>query len=141
MDYQDGQNFGEEISKSRANEKHLLTLIKNQTIIIESTNNIIQKNNELMYRQFALFSKQIESLKTGETDQTFLYIVLHLLMVINGYQETQNNPLDVLTQMHDEKIPLALLSPRTTKKSDGNKKKEDTLQSKKHYYIVQTFAS
>ena len=68
-----------------------------------------------MYRQFALLSKQIESLKTGETDQTFLYIVVHLLIVINGYQETQNNLLDVLTQMQDGKIPLALLSPEQLK--------------------------
>ena len=45
LDYQDGQHFDEEISKLRANEKHLLTLIKNQITIIENSNNIMQKDN------------------------------------------------------------------------------------------------
>ena len=37
------------------------------------------------------------------------------MIMINEYQETQNNLLDIFTQMHDGKIPLALLSPKQLK--------------------------
>ena len=51
LDYQDGQRFDEEISKSRKNENHLI-IIKHQTSILESTKNILKKNNDLIYKQF-----------------------------------------------------------------------------------------
>ena len=113
LDAQDGQHFNDEITKSRNNEEHLLSLLKNQTSIIELTKNILKKDDELMHQQFSQLHRQIITLqaKTGEASQQYLSILLYLTINMNGYQETQNAFLDMLTQLHDGKIPLSMLTP------------------------------
>lgn len=57
------ENFAEQyykdISNLKTNENHLLSLLKNQTSIIEAHNNIIQRNEITMNKQFNLMEQHI----------------------------------------------------------------------------------
>ena len=110
LDDNDAQYYEAQINLLQKNDKHILELLKVHTSIEETTKNIVNKNNELIYRQFQLLEKEISNLKqTKNLDafQMFTSLALHILIIISGYQDVQNNILDILLHANTGKLHSA----------------------------------
>lgn len=117
-------NFAREyvldMSKLEANDEHLLALLKNHTSILNSTMNIIKKDeNEIILQRENIMSLAETIRGNGNEQQTAMYfhtMTTYNLHLISDYERQQDSLLDVLTGARKNHIDHNLLSPAQVKK-------------------------
>lgn len=116
------QEIEKDISKAKMNEQHLLTLLKNQTSLSESTINIIKKNENRTQQQFVEFAKQLDRLaqlsnnahkesENQQITQILSTISMHTLLLLVGYQNMQDTLLEMVLDIHQGRIHPLIITP------------------------------
>lgn len=113
------QNYADEmartVEKIRNNEEHLMKLSQNQTSIIESTVNIMKKNQADVERQFRQLNQEIVELNhiSGELQLSgrFTTLAVHTSLIMASYKQVQRAILDVVTRTRRDTISTLILTP------------------------------
>lgn len=115
------------IDDIKSNEENLKGLIAKQTSVIESTINIIKKDEVLVNKQFEMIERVINRLledykaahrqfEQAEFLQLFNSLSLHASLIIISYQRTQNALLELMLDLHHGKVSPLLLTPTQIKR-------------------------
>lgn len=110
--------YAKDIEKISYNENHLRELIKNQTVIIEAESNIIQRNEQIMNKQFLLINEHLQSVSTELNKirtnvDNGLYITSSALaanIILENLRRIQTSLIDTVTDISHGRIDTHLLS-------------------------------
>ena len=122
LDSEYAKEMSNTILQVKENESFLLTLLKNQTSVVDSTINVIQRNQKEAKSRFELLDSEIKIVSEGIQDinvmisqmhlnQLFNAGTLQLTLIANNLQKIQGSILDALTDTHHGKISPLLLTP------------------------------
>lgn len=111
LDSKYAEQMSETIDAVNKNENHLLALIKNQTSIIDSTINIVRRDQATVEKKFKEIDDHITQIinrinQTGEDvhglriNQLFTTLSIQLSLIVHNLQRTQTAVIDVLTNIH-----------------------------------------
>lgn len=111
LDEDDVVYYNNEIAKLKKDEDHLLTLIKNQTSIIESTSNIFRKTNTDISNQFATIDEKLKLIgnlqnsvddgkQLGKIERLLSDILIHTTLLMTRYQNIQNSLIETPRDMN-----------------------------------------
>ncbi|CAG4978220.1 unnamed protein product [Parnassius apollo] len=119
LDDQFAEKYSKDIKLIHQNEVYLQKLLKNQTTIIEAENNIIQRNEYIMNKQFTRIEKQIKNFST-EVQQvkqrainTFYFTthVVTLDVILSNLRRIQDTLINTVTNIYHGRLDVHLLSP------------------------------
>ncbi|XP_055840955.1 uncharacterized protein LOC129908485 [Episyrphus balteatus] len=110
------------INTIKQDEGHIVTLIRNQTSIIDATINIIKANEQETSSRFDAINENLKQFAGIVNDirqqyhnerlrQLFNSIALQLLLVSSQFQRTQASLIDVMIDTHHGRINPQLISP------------------------------
>lgn len=130
LDQHFAEQYQNDITLIRDNEKHLLQLFKNQTSIIEAENNILKRTEDSINNQYKIINQHIINLQkqTNTVKQEIMYMQLinefTLSAIIasnmlNNLQNIQNILLDTVTDVHNGQINTHLINPRQLQEQLG----------------------
>lgn len=113
------QSYADEIAniidKVKDNEDHLLSLIRNQTSIIESTRNLMVKTDQDIKEQFDSIGNELTKLAKAnyvvKTEGQFATLAIHTSLMMSSFSQIQGAILTVLLDLHNGKISPLLLTP------------------------------
>lgn len=119
LDDKFAEQYKRDIEEISLNENHLQSLIKNQTLIIESEYSIIRRNEAIMNKQFTSMDKQMKALlkevNNVQSDTTQgLYLTssaLSAYAVLSTLRRMQQGLIDVITDIYHGRIDTHLLPP------------------------------
>lgn len=122
LDSEYANHISNTIQQVEQNESYLLALLKNQTSIVDSTINIIRKNQMASRARFEQLEQKIESYSraTKQNNQVLLQIqitqlfhsgILELNLVATNIRNIQASILNTLMDTHHGKISPLLLTP------------------------------
>ncbi|KAH8318239.1 hypothetical protein KR059_011927 [Drosophila kikkawai] len=107
------------INKVKHNEEHLLTLLKNQTSLIDSTINVIKRDEISNSKRLKLIEDYIADTRNTSNlfDKWSWYTSLstQLAMMASNLQRVQSEIINILTDVRHNKISPMLISPRQLK--------------------------
>ncbi|XP_047538672.1 uncharacterized protein LOC125072191 [Vanessa atalanta] len=115
--------FAHELTSTvKEREDHLLKLFKNQTSLIESENNILKRNEQIMNTQFEHIYKNLRVISTEmhqvEKERQSTLQAFHLLsslisvdVIISNLRRTQDTLLDIVTDIYNGRLNIHLLTP------------------------------
>ena len=120
LDSEYADHISDTIQKVKENESHLLNLFKNQTSIVDSTINIIRKNQLAAKARFKQLEQEIKNYSAAMQDinnvliqihltQIFNSGVLELNLILNNIRKIQSSILDTLIDTHHGKISPLLI--------------------------------
>lgn len=123
LDSEYADHISDTIQKVKENESHLLNLFKNQTSIVDSTINIIRKNQLAAKARFKQLEQEIKNYSAAMQDinnvliqihltQLFNSGVLELNLILNNIRKIQSSILDTPIDTHHGKISPLLLTPK-----------------------------
>lgn len=119
LDQDDANHYNNEIEKSRLNEERLLNLIKNQTLIADSTTNVLKQTQQDIEHQFIIFDQHLnkiswdmnwEKLRNTLTDNLNT-ITSYSILLLMRFRNTQNALLDSVTMLAKGKLNARIISP------------------------------
>ncbi|CAG9125831.1 unnamed protein product [Plutella xylostella] len=101
------------------NENHLLLLFKNQTSVIEAQSNILQRNEDIMNKQFGMIQKHLQEVKLANNklltqNNNELYIIsaaLSASIMISNVRRVQENLINTITDLTHGHLDAHLLPP------------------------------
>uniref|UniRef100_T1PDA3 Envelope fusion protein n=1 Tax=Musca domestica TaxID=7370 RepID=T1PDA3_MUSDO len=107
------------IEKANEDKQHLLDLLKNQTSIIDSTINIIRKDEDTIQRNFGniqvemnlLANKVKKEEDVEKATQSIMFLTAQLMLLSSRLKHIEDNLIDVLTDAHHGRISPLLLTP------------------------------
>ncbi|XP_058987609.1 uncharacterized protein LOC131806839 [Musca domestica] len=107
------------IEKANEDKQHLLDLLKNQTSIIDSTINIIRKDEDTSQRNFGNMQVEMNLLANKvkkeedvvKTTQSIMFLTSQLMLLSSRLKHIEDNLIDVLTDAHHGRISPLLLTP------------------------------
>ncbi|CAG9134447.1 unnamed protein product [Plutella xylostella] len=119
LDDRFARKYEKDIEKISMNENHLLLLFKNQTSVIEAQSNILQRNEDIMNKQFGMIQKHLQEVKlannkllTQNNDE--LYIIsaaLSASIMISNVRRVQENLINTITDLTHGHLDAHLLPP------------------------------
>lgn len=123
LDDDDAQKYNEQIETIKTNQDHLLLLIKNQTLIVETTANIFNKTRTDIIDQFNLINTKFRKIEetTNKMDSEFarLNATLELetlssliVLISTRFQSTLNILLDLVTDVRHGKPHPSIITPK-----------------------------
>ncbi|XP_037928763.1 uncharacterized protein LOC119663179 [Teleopsis dalmanni] len=123
LDSEYAKNMAQTIQQLKNDDKHLLNLLKNQTSILDSTLNIMKRNQQQYQTTFELTVERLNDVKAKmlEEDKEIYNLKLHqfftaistqLLSVTTSIQFYESAILGVLTDTNHGKISPLLLTPK-----------------------------
>ncbi|KAG7300389.1 hypothetical protein JYU34_015993 [Plutella xylostella] len=121
LDQRFAVQYKQDIEILQNNEHHLLKLIQNQTSIIEAHNNILQRNEETMNKQFQLIQEHLNitnhyidelqnRINQEENMSYFNIVALSANIIITKIKNIQQMLLDTATNIHHGRIDARLIS-------------------------------
>lgn len=122
MDEDDAKFYDKQIEKLKYNENYLLELVKNQTLIIETTTNMFNKSEITIESQFKAINSKIEDVKDAvdglvnqTSDQSTILkiesLTSLLTLLIIRYQNTISDILDVLVNAKNGTPHPTIITP------------------------------
>lgn len=118
LDDRFAERYENDIMTINTNEKHLLTMLKNQTSIVEAENNILKRNEAMMTEKFRFIndhlkniSRQIGTLNHITYSFDIMTISLSTNIVLSHLRRIQDTIINLITNIYHGKIDLHLLSP------------------------------
>lgn len=126
LDAEYAKEMSETIQKVKENESYLLTLLKNQTSIVDSTINIIKQNQMTTNARFEKIEKELETYAAEEDYVKDILTQLHLSelfqsaafelnIIATNLLRIQTSITDALIDTQHGKISPMLLSPQQLK--------------------------
>lgn len=114
------QNYADEmavtIDKVKGNEDFLHKQIKNQSSLVDSTINIVKRQENDVRRQFEEIIREINTIKQmGQKLQLngrFSTLAVHTSLILASYRRVQQAIFDVVTKSHHDTISTLILTPR-----------------------------
>lgn len=131
----DAKFYDKQIELSKTNEKHLLSLIQKQTILLKTTKNVFSKSEQAIENQMLAINLKIENAKhiintlvnTTQDQKVFLEIeslTSIVTLIIIRYQNTLNDILDLVSDVKHGKPHPAIISPDQIKPALAQIKQE-----------------
>jgi len=123
LDQRFADKYEQDINLITHNEIHLWKLIKNQTSILETEQNIIQRNEATMVNHLNLINDHLSTLKNTvnkekiDSEKAF-YILTSTIAaetVVQNLKTIQQNIINTLTNMYRGHMDVHLLSPTQIK--------------------------
>ncbi|KAM8702202.1 hypothetical protein ACLKA7_001894 [Drosophila subpalustris] len=106
------------IKKVQTNEEFVLSLLKNQTSVLDSTINVVKKTRAASDKRLRLLEQQVAAIAdsrgkyTGSRlTETYLALTTQLTLLAATLQRMQSEIVDVLTGIHHHTISPILVSP------------------------------
>ncbi|KAM8707507.1 hypothetical protein ACLKA7_005051 [Drosophila subpalustris] len=106
------------IKKVQTNEEFVLSLLKNQTSVLDSTINVVKKTRATSDKRLRLLEQQVAAIAesrgkyTGSRlTETYLALTTQLTLLAATLQRMQSEIVDVLTGIHHHTISPILVSP------------------------------
>ncbi|KAM8702432.1 hypothetical protein ACLKA7_001763 [Drosophila subpalustris] len=106
------------IKKVQTNEEFVLSLLKNQTSVLDSTINVVKKTRATSDKRLRLLEQQVAAIAdsrgkyTGSRlTETYLALTTQLTLLAATLQRMQSEIVDVLTGIHHHTISPMLVSP------------------------------
>ncbi|KAL7726124.1 hypothetical protein ACLKA6_002594 [Drosophila palustris] len=106
------------IKKVQTNEEFVLSLLKNQTSVLDSTINVVKKTRatsdkhlRLLEQQFAAIVESRGKYTGSRLTETYLALTTQLTLLAATLQRMQSEIVDVLTGIHHHTISAILVSP------------------------------
>lgn len=126
LDSEYAEKLSATIDNIKGNEAHLLELIKNQTSLIDSTENVLKRDEEAIQGQLRIVDLRLneiidrinnytEKLHQQKMTELFSTLALEVILMSSNYQRAQAAILDVLIDTHHGKINPLLLTPNQLK--------------------------
>ncbi|XP_037959252.1 uncharacterized protein LOC119688653 [Teleopsis dalmanni] len=123
LDSNYAENMAQTINQLKEDNNHLARLLQNQTSIIDSTLNILKRDEVTVNNQLGQLQDQISQVLNridNETEQIkitqiFLSIAIQLTLMDANLQRIQAEIINVLIDSHHGKISPLLLSPQQLK--------------------------
>lgn len=116
MDSRSKKKYKSDIRELKANDEHLLDLIKNQTSLVEKTLDILQINDDELKRrgeQFANFTKKIDKTMDEYAAASFFSdTVTHMLQEISEFNDRINVLLETVFDSRKHHINHNLFPPK-----------------------------
>lgn len=123
LDSQYAEDMSKNIAQIKTNEDYMMKMLKNQTSIIDSTINIMKKDQELIKQKFEQLDNQFTQIikrTNNNTEELYQHKIQHLLsswaihmtLISTTLHRTQAAIIDVITDSHHGKISHLLLSPQ-----------------------------
>lgn len=120
LDERFAEKYRQDIEIVQQNENHLLSLIKNQTSIIEAHNNILKRNEEAMSKQFQLINHHLNitdaylqelstNMKHEENMIYFNIMATSANIIVTKIQHIQQMLLDTATNIHHGQVDTRLM--------------------------------
>lgn len=114
------EKYGEDISKVTKNENHLLKLLANHTSILETTLNVLRKDEVEIKKQSENFDNLMkfatQHSEELEKHQFFSDAMIYLTMIINEYEQQQESILRILSESNRNVISHTLFTPSQMEK-------------------------
>lgn len=122
LDSKYAQDMANTIAQVKENEAHLISLLRNQTSIIDSTMNILKSDQLQVKKKFDQIDLQIsqiynkihnvsEELYQERIYRIFSSLCIQLTITASNLQQTQSSILDILTNTHHGIISPLILTP------------------------------
>lgn len=121
LDDEVANHYNDQIDSLKTNEQYLLTLIKNQTSVVDATAQIFQQNIEGLKTQFQQLEDHIQLIditsnwdrqKNGLT-QKLNTISSYSILMLMRFRHTQSILLSMLTSIQPGTIHPTILKPQT----------------------------
>lgn len=120
LDSRFAEKYKNDIFQSKANEAHLLHLLRNQTTISEVTENIMRKTNQDIQNQFSFINEKTEQILNltdeNQKDQEIQNIIIQCSMIANTYRDTQRMILNTILDTHQGNHNPSIISPTQLQK-------------------------
>lgn len=110
------KDMADTITKVKSNEEHLLTLLKNQTSLIDSTINVIKRDEVSNSKRLKLIENYIADTRSSSSVfnnlSRYTSLTTQLSMLASNLQRVQTEIINILTDIRHNKISPMLISPR-----------------------------
>ncbi|KAG7296177.1 hypothetical protein JYU34_021278 [Plutella xylostella] len=127
LDSRFADKYVDDIETTRLNEKHLLSLWKNQTSVIESEFNLMKRMQTTIDKQHKTINKRLnmleESMNNSQKQIQDLYAIDDFTLsamagnsLIQSLKRLQETLLDTITDIYHGQISIHLLSPAQLRK-------------------------
>lgn len=119
LDQHFAEQYEQDIDTIQHNENHLLQLLKNQTSVLETENNIVQRNEATMAKQFTLINDHLKSLENktlkDKLDSSHAFYIITSAIaaerMAQNLKDIQGSLINTLTNMYQGHMDVHLLSP------------------------------
>lgn len=122
LDEKFAEQYQKDISLLRENQKHIANLWRNQTLIVESENNLLKRTEKVMNEQHKIINHHIITLENAmnqlkNTEQTnrvlndFAVGALIASNVLHNLKNLQETLLETITDTYQGRFNLHLLTP------------------------------
>lgn len=115
MDSTEADKIEKHFAILETDASYQLQLIKNQTTIVESTVNLMQKSQQAMKANYAVISDAIANIQNGagqvEKELQIVALSMYALAAAQKLHETQGRILEILTGLHQGHVNSQLFSP------------------------------
>nr|XP_043069540.1 uncharacterized protein LOC122322153 [Drosophila bipectinata] len=114
LDSQYAQDMSKTISKVQDNEDHVLELLQNQTSLVDSTINVVKRDEIAYAKRFNLIESQMNAI-IKDNYHWYITLTSQLTLLATNLHRMQNEIIKVLTDVRHNTISPLLLSPRQLK--------------------------
>lgn len=111
----EANEYAQKIDELKANQIHTMTLLRNQTSVLELTANVIKQTTREMDMEHETLKKRIQDLAEASAKDEMNWhlhdIALQYELMLENYADTQNYLIDAITTAHDGHLHPLLVTP------------------------------
>lgn len=122
LDERFADKYEKDISLIKANQKHLASLWKNQTSVVEAEFNLLKRTESIMDKHHKIINKRLNQLENSINQAYMAYRNISLTTeflstammannLLNNLQSIQQTLLDTITNIYNGKFNFHLLTP------------------------------
>lgn len=119
LDSNFAEEYAKDLGKIKANEEHLLLLMRNHTTITETTLNIVKRNEDAIVNQTRRINEMINDIGNLSNEQERVFHIMNTIfrisIALTKYESTQTNILNILLDVHNKQVNTNVLSPEQLK--------------------------
>ncbi|XP_063634789.1 uncharacterized protein LOC134805409 [Cydia splendana] len=127
LDDRFAQQYQKDISLIRTNEKHLVTMWKNQTSIVEAEYNMLLRTKDTIQKQHKLIHQHLLSLEkdttamekeitAAESISQFTVVAMAANNLLSYLKTIQDTLLETITNIYNDKMNIHIISPEQLQK-------------------------
>lgn len=111
----EANEYAQTIDELKTNQIHTMTLLRNQTSVLELTANIIKQTTREMDLNHEMLKNRTQKLAEASAKNEMNWhlhdIALHYSLMLENYADTQNYLIDAITTAHDGHLHPLLVTP------------------------------